>query len=85
MKSLITILTLACVHCGPVPASAIEIENGTVVLTAREWQAMQSCQASGGCYVLTLVALESMVMRAREMALAEAQKAAPICRRWDAI
>lgn len=83
MRKLILILTMACVQCGPVPVHAIELENGKVVITPREMQALQNCPAAGGCYILTRAALEAMIMRARELTLAEVDKAAPTCRKDD--
>lgn len=85
MRKLILILTLACVQCGPVPVHAIELENGKVVLTAKEWEQMQSCKALGGCFVVTRAGLEAMVDKTIEVTLVEVAKAAPICRKGEFI
>ena len=85
MKSLITILTLACVQCGPIPASAIELVDGKVTMTAKELEQMKSCQALGGCFVVTLAALEAMVETTIDATLVEVAKSAPICKRGQSI
>lgn len=85
MKSLITILTLACVQCGPIPASAIELIDGKVTMTAKELEQMKSCQAHGGCFVVTRAALEAMVETTIDATLVEVAKSAPICKRGQSI
>ena len=85
MKSLITILTLACVQCGPIPASAIELADGKVTMTAKELEQMKSCQAHGGCFVVTRAAREAMVETTIDATLVEVAKSAPICKRGQSI
>lgn len=82
MRYLTLILTMACAQCSPVPVSAIELVDGKVALTAKELDSMKSCPALGGCYIVTLAALEAMVEKTAEVTLIEAAKS---CRRWDLI
>lgn len=81
MRKLILILTLACVQCGPVPVSAIELVDGKVVMTPKELEQLQSCKALGGCFVVTRAGLEAMVDKTIEVTLVEVEKSAPICKR----
>lgn len=81
MRKLITLLTLACVQCGPVPVHAIELVDGKVVMTPKEMEQLQSCKALGGCFVVTQAGLEAMVDKTIEVTLVEVEKSAPICKR----
>lgn len=85
MRKLILILTMACVQCGPVPVHAIELVDGKVVMTPREMEQMKACQALGGCYVVTRVALEAMVEKTIEATLVEVARSAPMCRKGEFI
>ena len=67
------------------PASAIELVDGKVTRTAKELEQMTSCQALGGCFVVTRAALEAMVETTIDATLVEVAKSAPICKRGQSI
>ena len=85
MRYLTLFLVLACVQCGPIPVHAIEMVEGKVVMTPREMEQMKSCQAHGGCFVVTRAALEAMVETTIDATLVEGAKSAPICKRGQSI
>lgn len=82
MRYLTLFLVLACVQCGPIPAHAIELVEGKVVLTPREIEQMKSCREMGGCHVVTRAGLEAMVEKTIELTLIEAAKS---CRKGEFI
>ena len=54
-------------------------------MTAKELEQMKSCQAHGGCFVVTRAALEAMVETTIDATLVEVAKSAPICKRGQSI
>lgn len=78
MRAL-SLLFLACVSCSPVPALGIELVDGKPMLTMQEFEQLKICQSAGGCYIVTLKALEAMVDKTIEVTLIESAKRG--CRR----
>lgn len=78
MRAL-SLLFLACASCSPVPALGIELVDGKPMLTVQEVERMKACKTDGGCYIVTLKALEMMIDKTIEVTLIESEKRS--CRR----
>lgn len=60
---------------------AIEWVDGKAVLSHQERARMPHCDALGGCFVVTRSDLNAMVEKVIEIAIDEARKNPPTCRR----
>lgn len=49
----LSVLTLACASCSPVPVVAVDLVGDTIVATAQERHKLTQCHRHDGCYIVT--------------------------------
>lgn len=86
---ILTLLSLFCASCTPVPALAIELVGDQIVVTPEERATLAQCIHQGGCIVVSraeVMLVMQQVQRqtieiAADVATKEVEKAVEICRK----
>lgn len=78
MKYAAIALIFCSVSCGPVPASAVEVANGQLVVTTEELKTLNNCDAQGGCLIVTKSQLDAIMIAVARMT---ATKVAASCKK----
>lgn len=79
--NIFTTLILACALMLTSQSQAIELVDGKPMLTVQEFEQLKICQSAGGCYIVTLKALEAMVDKTIEVTLVELARRIQTCRK----
>lgn len=75
----LSVLILAFSSCAPVPAVAIELEDGKAAVTPEERHNLTQCHRQGGCYIVTQAELaEAFQMIQQQTIDVLAQRAAEL-------